>query len=51
MRAAEAFSAGLAFLPIGWHSFALVKDVIFFLVLVAILVIRPTGLLGREGYR
>jgi branched-chain amino acid transport system permease protein len=35
----------------GWSSFARVKDVIFFLVLLFVLVVRPTGLLGREGYR
>jgi branched-chain amino acid transport system permease protein len=35
----------------GWSSLAGVKDVIFFIVLVVMLIVRPTGLLGREGYR
>jgi branched-chain amino acid transport system permease protein len=35
----------------GWPSLARVKDGIFFLVLLTILIVRPTGLLGREGYR
>jgi branched-chain amino acid transport system permease protein len=35
----------------GWSSLARVKDVIFFAVLLIVLIVRPTGLLGREGYR
>jgi branched-chain amino acid transport system permease protein len=35
----------------GWTSFARVKDAIFFLILLSILILRPTGLIGREGYR
>lgn len=35
----------------GWSSLARVKDVIFFVLLLTVLVVRPTGLLGREGYR
>lgn len=35
----------------GWSSLARVKDVIFFLLLLFVLIVRPTGLLGREGYR
>ena len=35
----------------GWSSLARIKDVIFFAVLLIVLIVRPTGLLGREGYR
>jgi len=35
----------------GLTSFSGLKDAIFFVVLLLVLVIRPTGLLGREGYR
>ena len=35
----------------GWSSLARIKDVIFFVVLLIVLIVRPTGLLGREGYR
>ena len=36
---------------LGLTSLARVKDAIFFFILLAILIARPTGLLGREGYR
>jgi branched-chain amino acid transport system permease protein len=35
----------------GWSSLARIKDVIFFVLLLSVLIVRPTGLLGREGYR
>ena len=35
----------------GWSSLARIKDVIFFAVLLIVLIVRPTGLLGREAYR
>lgn len=36
---------------VGLSSLGQIKDVIFFVLLLALLVLRPTGLLGREGYR